>query len=133
MVNKRIGYFLVVLVMLMGFGSCDMFVNFFGTTIDERIDSFNDDAKAGNYSSMYSHFHSDTKERDDMKNDPNTYWNTTPMASENYIDSYSVSGDTASGKLKSGDTFSAEMKRDGLDYLIYQMDFGTGFDIRRIE
>lgn len=124
---------LTVVFLLAGLSSCDLFVNFFGTTIDERIDAFNDDAKDGNLSKLYTHFHSDTKERDDMKNDPDTYWYNSPMASENYIDSYSVSGDDVDGKMTSDQDVNVKMKRDGLDYMMFEMtiDGSPDFTVRK--
>jgi len=123
---------LTVVFLLTGLSSCDLFVNFFGTTIDERIDAFNDDAKDGKYSSLYKHFHSDTEERDEMKND-STYWDSWPMASDNYFDTYSVSGDEVDGKMDSGQDFDVKMKRDGLDYMMYQLTIDGGFKVRKIE
>jgi len=68
MKKMKIAMIFMVLLFLAGLSSCDLFVSFFGTTIDDRIDAFRDDVESaqniGNYSNLYTHFHSDTIDRD---------------------------------------------------------------------
>src|SRR6056297_2499310 len=65
----RLTGLLFLLTFLFTLGSCDMFINWFGTSIEARVEAFKDDLSAGNYSSLYKHFHSDTELRSSMKND----------------------------------------------------------------
>lgn len=121
---------LILTALVFGMGSCDLF---FGMSITERIDAFNDDVAAGNWSSLYTHFHPDTLERDDMTAE---YWSNTPFASGNQIVNYSVNGDTVSGSLSISGTITVEMKKDGLDYMMYHVTIPGSpedFTIRRIE
>lgn len=133
---KKIKLFLVliVLVLLTGLSSCDLFVSFFGTTIDDRIEAFNDDVAAGNYSELKSHFHSDTVQRDDMTE---TYWTTKiQFANKTQIVNYSVSGTTVTGfEDYQGDEVVLAMKREGLDYMILSLTIKSDPDliIKKIE
>ncbi len=126
----KTGLLLAILAALVfGMGSCDLF---FGTSIEERIEAFNDDVAAGNLSQLYTHFHPDTLERDDMTS---AYWSNTPFGSGNQIVSYSISGDTVNGSLSFGGTITMEMKKDGMDYLIYHMTISgssSNLEIRSI-
>jgi len=124
----KTGLLLAILAALVfGMGSCDLF---FGTSIEERIEAFNDDVAAGNLSRLYTHFHPDTVDRDTMVNTPVTYWDNTPFGSGNQIASYSISGDTVTGSLSISGTITVEMKKDGLDYMILSMTIsGSGNDL----
>lgn len=134
MKKMKLGLIVIVLLLLMGLSSCDLFVSFFGTTIDDRIDAFNDDSSAGNLSKLYTHFHSDTVDRDSMKNDPVNYWNGTVFYNEAEIINYSVSGTTVNGIEDFGDqSCVVEMKREGLDYMMYHVDVDGSAVVRKIE
>jgi len=134
MTKKKLGLVLIVIVLLAGFNSCDLFVSFFGTTIDERIDAFNDDVADANWNKLYTHFHSDTIDRDTMKNDPAGYWDSSPFWNGAEIVNFSVSGTTVTGIESFGDQgVTVEMKREGLDYMMYHLTVDGGFDIRKID
>lgn len=132
-----------MLLLVFAMASCNLF---FGTSIEERIDEFNSDVAAGNWDILYIHFHPDTQDRVEMKNipvddpanpdDEDGYWPNAPFWSGDEIQSYTVSGDTASGIMSSGNTVSIEMKQDGWDYKILTMTISTGsvdFNIRSFQ
>jgi len=134
----RIIGLLFLLTFLFTLGSCDMFVNWFGTSIEGRVDAFDDDLSAGNYSSLYKHFHSDTVDRDNMKTDPTGYWTPTPIYPNGNINNYSVSGDTVTGTVDTdGDpnqSFTMEMKKDGMEYFIRTLNFaGWPGEIKKLD
>src|SRR6056297_3537052 len=121
----RISGLLFILIFLFTLGSCDMFVNWFGTSIADRVDAFDDDLSAGSYSELYKHFHSDTVDRDSMKNDPTGYWPTTSIYPDGNIKNYSVNGDTVTGTVWNGSadlSFSMDMEKDGMDYFIRTLE-----------
>lgn len=130
---------LFVFALILTLGSCEMFINWFGTSIEDRVEAFNDDLSAGKYSVLYKHFHYDTVDRTDMKDDPTEYWKDTPIAPENgtsKITSYS-SGDTVTGNINNtniGDKpFSMEMKTDGMEYYIRTLKIGDSPEIRKLD
>jgi len=134
----RIIGLLFLLTFLFTLGSCDMFINWFGTSIEGRVDAFDDDLSAGNYSGLYKHFHSDTVDRDNMKNDPTIFWNDTAVSSAygtSSITNYS-SGDTVTGTIRNnnGDlSFSMDMKKDGMEYFIRTLEISGSPDIRKLD
>ena len=134
----RITGLLFILILLFSLGSCDMFINWFGTSIEGRVDAFDDDLSAGNYSSLYKHFHSDTEDRVEMKNESTTFWNLTsigPNAGTSRITNYS-SGDTVTGNINNsnGDfSFSMDMKKDGMEYYIRTLKIGSSPEIRKLD
>ncbi|MFW6361745.1 MAG: hypothetical protein ACOC2R_08350 [Spirochaetota bacterium] len=129
---------LFVLAFMLTLGSCEMFINWFGTSIEDRVEAFNDDLSAGKYSVLYKHFHSDTVDRYDMKNAPSAYWNTTFVGPDNAparILSYS-SGDTVTGQIENSSTsksFSMQMKKDGMEYFIRTLEISESEDIRKLD
>ena len=132
----RIIGLLFLLTFLFTLGSCDMFINWFGTSIEGRVDAFDDDLSAGNYSGLYKHFHSDTVDRDNMKTDPDGYWTTTSIYPEGNIKTYSVSGDTVTGTVWNGSddlSFSMDMKKDGMEYFIRTLEISGSPDIRKLD
>ena len=134
----KISAILFVLAFMLTLGSCEMFINWFGTSIEDRVEAFNDDLSAGKYSVLYKHFHSDTVDRYDMKNDPTNYWDPTPIYPNGNINNYSVSGDTVTGTVDTnGDPnqpFTMEMKKDGMDYYIRKLNFdGWGGEIKKLD
>jgi len=138
----KTGMILMVVLFIAGLSSCDLFVSFFGTTIDERVDSFRDDVDdaqlSQDYSDLYTHFHSDTIDRDLMKNDPNGdtgYWSDLPFYHDtgDNISTYSVSGTSVSGSMESPNSFTMEMKKEGLNYMIYHIDIDGAPIVRKIE
>lgn len=125
---------IILLMLLMGLSSCDLFVSFFGTTIDDRIDAFNDDTAAGNISKLYTHFHSDTADYTSMKNDPGTYWFGSVFESGAQIINYSVSGTTVTGTETGSDqSCVVEMKREGLDYKMNKVYVGGVLEVKKVE
>ena len=133
----RIIGLLFLLTFLFTLGSCDMFINWFGTSIEDRVDAFNDDLSAGNYSSLYKHFHSDTELRSSMKNDSTNFWNTTSIGPDYApcrIKSYSP-GDTVTGTIYNGSdlSFSMDMETDGMEYYIRTLKIGSSPEIRKLD
>ncbi|MCF7948154.1 MAG: hypothetical protein K9M94_06165 [Spirochaetia bacterium] len=134
---RIIGY-LFLLTFLFTLGSCDMFINWFGTSIEGRVDAFNDDLSAGNYSSLYTHFHSDTELRTSMKNDALKFWDGTIIGPANApckIVSYSA-GDTVTGTIRNKYDdfyFSMDMKKDGMEYFIRTLTIGSSTEIRKLD
>ena len=127
---------LFILTILFTLGSCEMFTNWFGTTIEDRVDAFDDDLSAGNYSSLYKHFHSDTVDRDNMKTDPDGYWSATPIYTSSNIKNSSVSGDTVTGTVWNGSadlSFTMNMKKDGMEYFIRSLEIDGSPDIRKLD
>ena len=127
---------LFILTILFTLGSCEMFTNWFGTTIEGRVDAFDDDLSAGNYSSLYKHFHSDTVDRTEMKNVSEDYWSTTSIYPEGNIKNYSVSGDTVNGTVWNGSadlSFTMNMKKDGMEYFIRSLEIDGSPDIRKLD
>ena len=132
----RITGLLFILILLFSLGSCDMFINWFGTSIESRVDAFDDDLSAGNYSGLYKHFHSDTVDRDNMKTDPTGYWTPTPIYPNGNINNYSVSGDTVTGTVWNGSTylsFTMDMKKDGMEYFIRRLDINGSPEIKKLD
>ncbi len=129
---------LFVLAFMLTLGSCEMFINWFGTSIEDRVEAFNDDLSAGKYSVLYKHFHSDTVDRYDMKNDSTNFWNNTavsPTYGTSRITNYS-SGDTVTGTINNSNddqSFSMEMKKDGMDYYIRTLEVSGSPDIRKLD
>lgn len=132
----KISTILFMLAFMLTLGSCEMFINWFGTTIENRVDAFNDDLKAERWSELYKHFHSDTVDRTEMKNDPIGFWSSTSIYNaDSRIVSYS-SGDTVTGTIYNGSTnltFSMEMKKDGMDYYIRTLEISGSPDIRKLD
>lgn len=134
----KITTILFILIFMLTLGSCEMFINWFGTSIESRVEAFNDDLSAGRYSQLYEHFHSDTADRTDMKNDPTTFWNNTFVGPDNApakIVSYS-SGDTVTGQIENINTsrsFSMQMKKDGMEYFIRTLEITGSEDIRKLD
>jgi hypothetical protein len=134
----KISAILFVLAFMLTLGSCEMFINWFGTSIEDRVEAFNDDLSAGKYSVLYKHFHSDTVDRYDMKNDASKFWDDTAVSSAygtSRVTSYS-SGDTVTGTINNnnGDqSFSMEMKKDGMDYYIRTLEISGSPDIRKLD
>ena len=132
----RLTGLLFIFTLLFTLGSCDMFINWFGTSIESRVDAFDDDLSAGNYSGLYKHFHSDTVDRDNMKTDPSGYWTPTPIYPNGNINNYSVSGDTVTGTVWNGSddlSFSMDMKKDGMEYFIRRLDITGSPEIKKLD
>ena len=125
---------LFLITLILSLGSCNMFIDWFGTTIEDRVDSFNDDLSAGKLLQLYKHFHSDTKMRSDMQTE--NFWINSPLNYEGtYIVNYNVSGDTVTGTINNGSNlnFTMEMKKDGLEYYILTLDIGSSYEIRKLQ
>lgn len=131
MKKTKTGVLLLILAALIfGMGSCDLF---FGMSIPERIDAFNDDVAAGNLSRLYTHFHSDAEDLYDMRTDPSGYWGTTVFNSTDaLIGSYSVNGDTVTGTIY-GNPVIVQMKKDGLDYMILSISYNGEIIAKTVE
>ena len=119
-------------------GSCEMFSSWFGTSIDDRVDAFNDDLSAGKYSQLYKHFHNDTVDKTEMKNDPDGYWSATPIYTSSNINDYSVSGDTVTGTVETANDpnqpFTMNMEKDGMEYYIRKLNFeGWTGEIKKLD
>lgn len=130
----RISVFISVLLFLLTLGSCDMFINWFGTTIEDRVEAFNYDLEANNWGQLYKHFHTDTEDRSIMNA---AYWEGTPLYDEGSITSYSTSGTTVTGIVyTTGDpnrTFTMDMKTDGMEYFIRRLDIDGNPEIKKLE
>lgn len=126
-------FFISVLLFLLTLGSCDMFINWFGTTIEDRVEAFNDDLEAKNWGQLYKHFHNDTEDRSIMDE---TYWVGTALHDEGSITSYSISGETVNGMVWNGTvnkSFNMDMKKDGLDYYIRRLDIEGNPEIKKLD
>lgn len=132
--NRLLILLLIVLTIVLG--SCEMFINWFGTTIDGRVDAFDKEINRGDVSQYYKHFHDDTQEKSLMKDDPNNFpWNILDDNNADII-TYNVSGETVTGSMDSdGDPFdfTMQMKKDGLDYYIRSLVIGGSYDIRKLQ
>ena len=131
--------FFLVLSLVLFLGSCEMLGLVGGTSIEERVDAFNDDLSGGNYSRLYTHFHPDTVDRESMENDPSGFWSKTAVASDyapNTITDYSFSGDTVSGTISNDNGslgFTMDMQKDGSDYYIRVLAISGSPEIRKID
>jgi len=70
-----------------------------------------------------------------MRTDPDGYWSLSPFygGSGDNISTYSVSGTSVSGSMESPNSFTMEMKREGLDYKIYSLNIGGSWKAKKIE
>lgn len=130
---------LLILLITLFIGSCDMFVNWFGTTVEGRVDGFNRDLTDGNYSSLYKHFSSDIDDYNTMKNTGSVYWDDTSFwpSSGSYVTIESYSGeDPVTGTLKDGTvskTFKLYLTQKGLVYYIKRAYVNDVIQVRKLD
>jgi hypothetical protein len=121
------------------FGSCTLLDGILGVTAKERINRFNNDLTAGNYTELYKHFHkTETDQYENIRSA--AYWDTTPFAAD-YSPKITNIGDpvegasavTVSAVLESSQDYQITFTLKPIDtiYYIEVVDFSDdSFDIR---
>lgn len=144
--NKVIKLVIIGLIILPVLGSCDMFVNWFGTTVSGRVDSFNRDLTNGNYDQLYTHFSSDIDHYDSMKGSSSeTYWEGTDfypntgtppteyVSIKNYSGDDPVTGVLSDSSIDFDKSFKFEMVREGMVYYIKKAYVEGTLEVRELK
>jgi len=123
---KIIAFAAVAALFASAFFSCAMEE---GTSIEDQVNGFTADVKAGNYANLYTHFHPTQTAKDDQIK-PATFWNVPggPFpAGETYtFGALTVAGNQAVTKVTSTTSYSNTavvftMAEDDGDYMIQSL------------
>ena len=127
---KKLGYLTAVVVLMMAVYSCTMGGS---VSIPDRINDFMRDVNAGNYSSLYTHFHPTLTDQYNFIK-PSAFWDSPGMFPDAERPSYVLgaivpAGETVETIITSDAAYNNtsikfDMAKDGDDYMIKSLTIG---------